>query len=411
MTPQKTLRNRNCAVVDITYLPRKEFPVMTQTARALLTLIFLLASPFCLLADPPPGLQKPTEKKASYTEVSKAQGGHVFAWPFISWEEMKPRGGSTRGSEVTLHTEPSAAWKALQEPDLSKQERDRRAILAMAGSYRVSFDFIETLGFSSDYKPPRPYFSWGTEYVHVLENTPEYISLQHALVMYFKDDKGEVLGPHILKHWRQDWTWQDHTIFQYSDVRTWKKVEIAKPKGRWSQAVYQVDDSPRYEVMGRWSHKGGLSTWRSDNCPRPLPRREFSTRDDYNILEGVHEITLSPTGWMHVQNNRKLMLGSDGTRKYVGTELGVNRYEAITSPELATGFLTYWEKTAPYWSDVRTVWSGLQNGQPRISLQPKVSEQKLWQHHFSRAGEIEKNGSNPEEDAQHARDTILSFLR
>ena len=39
------------------------------------------------------------------------------------------RGGTTRGANVTLATEPSDAWRALQEPGLSAYERDRRAIL------------------------------------------------------------------------------------------------------------------------------------------------------------------------------------------------------------------------------------------------------------------------------------------
>ncbi|MDB4320062.1 hypothetical protein N9981_01715, partial [bacterium] len=69
----------------------------------------------------------------------------------------------------TLDTEPSAAWKSLQEK-AEKPEQDRRAILAMAGDYRVSFDFMETLGFSEDYQPPAPYFSWGTEHVEVIAN-------------------------------------------------------------------------------------------------------------------------------------------------------------------------------------------------------------------------------------------------
>ncbi len=79
---------------------------------------------------------------------------------------MAPRGGTTEGPPVTLDPEVSAEWLAVREPGLSAQERDRRAILAMAGAYRTSFDFIETVGFVEGYTPPRPYQSWGTEYVY-----------------------------------------------------------------------------------------------------------------------------------------------------------------------------------------------------------------------------------------------------
>ena len=90
---------------------------------------------------------------------------YIFSWP-LDGNTLKPRGGSTRGAPVTLDREPSTAWKALQAPGLTAQERDRRAILAMAGSYRVSFDFLEVASYSAPTKPLGPYQSWGTEKVY-----------------------------------------------------------------------------------------------------------------------------------------------------------------------------------------------------------------------------------------------------
>lgn len=338
--------------------------------------------------------------------------GHVFAWPFMEWEKMKPRGGTTRGSEVTLLKESRPAWEALQEEGLTKQERDRRAILAMAGEFRVSFDFVETLGFGADYEPPRPYFSWGTEHVEVIEDRPSFVSLQHTLVMYFKNEDGEVQGPAVMKHWRQDWSYEPATILTYRGNETWEKIPAPEPAGRWAQAVFQVDDSPRYEVMGEWTHEGGLSSWLSDNCPRPLPRREFSVRDDYNILEGHHQITLAPTSWLHTQDNRKLRIGDDGSKTYVGLELGVDRYEAITEPELAAGFAASWAKTAPYWAQVRKVWADLIASRDRFTLVPENQGEKLWQQHFAKAAELEA-AENPDHsgNAEHAQATIEAFLR
>jgi len=195
----------------------------------------------------------------------------------------------------------------------------------MTGSYRVSFDFFESLGFVADYKPPRPYFSWGTEMVIVLEDKPEFISLQHLLVMYFKDGKGEETGPHIIKHWRQDWTYEDSELYQFVGNNTWQKAKYDNPKGKWSQAVFQVDDSPRYEVVGSWDHTGGTSSWSSESCWRPLPRREFSVRKDYNVIGGKHEITITPNGWVHTQNNKKLVVGFENSRwhKTMGTSFWV----------------------------------------------------------------------------------------
>jgi hypothetical protein len=345
-------------------------------------------------------------------KAAAAPAGHVFAWPFLDWEAMRPQGGTTSGADVSLRDDPKEAWTRIWQPGLEKFERDRRAILALAGSYRVSFDFIETLGFTPGYKPPRPYFSWATEQVDVIEDRGEFISLQHALVMFFKDAGGEMVAPQVMKHWREDWTWQDPEILTYTGPQTWTRVASASPQGRWSQAVFQVDDSPRYEVMGGWTHVGGLSTWHSDNAPRPLPRREFSTRSDYNILEGTHEVTLAPTGWLHVQNNRKLRLDTDGTRTYVGTEIGVNRYEEITAPELAPAWKAAWQKSAPYWAAVRAAWAEVARDHKSFSIRDEVDGQKLFQIHFARAAAIEEApATDAAADAAHAKETVRRFVK
>ena len=111
-------------------------------------------------------------------EEKKVVQGHVFAWPFTEVEKMQPRGGSSKGTEVTLDENASAHWKKLQSADLGDLEKDRQAILAMTGSHRVSFDFIETMGFAEGYQPPKPYFSWGTEHVQVIKQEDKFISLR-----------------------------------------------------------------------------------------------------------------------------------------------------------------------------------------------------------------------------------------
>ena len=57
---------------------------------------------------------------------------YTFSWP-LDGSTLKPRGGSTKGPPVTLDRSEAPSWKALQAPDISAFERDRRAILAMAG--------------------------------------------------------------------------------------------------------------------------------------------------------------------------------------------------------------------------------------------------------------------------------------
>ena len=54
-------------------------------------------------------------KEAEKPKSPAPAKGHVFAWPFMDWKEMQPRGGMTQGSEVTLLTGAKESWKRLRE--------------------------------------------------------------------------------------------------------------------------------------------------------------------------------------------------------------------------------------------------------------------------------------------------------
>ena len=304
---------------------------------------------------------------------------YTFSWNFDTESDLSPRGGTTRGADVTLAATPSESWKALQEPYQSKFEKDRAAILAMAGEYRASFDFIETLGFYEDHKPKRPYQSWGTEYIFVVEDRSDFISLQHVLVMMMKTPGGGVTEPYVVKHWRQDWTYEDSSINSYVGNRTWRSEEVPKEQrqGNWSQAVFQVDDSPRYESMGQWVHAKGFSSWMSQETWRPLPRREFSVRDDYDVLIGTNRHTITLNGWSQEEDNLKVVTGRARDRakdgkllpeyEVRGREVGFNRYERIIDFDFQPA-KRYWEKTSYFWSSVRKRWESIMENQTTHSL-------------------------------------------
>src|SRR3981189_610663 len=134
-------------------------------------------------------------------------GQCIFAWP-LGEAALKPRGASTRGGPVVLDPAPGKAWQRLREPGLSAVERDRRGIFAMAGPYRVSFDFLEIVRFDPALKPDAPYQSWGTEYVFVAEDRGDFIALQHILVMRMQMEDGSTGKPMVVRHWRQEWRYQ-----------------------------------------------------------------------------------------------------------------------------------------------------------------------------------------------------------
>ena len=106
------------------------------------------------------------------------ESNYIFGWTHLDDPSLKiPIGGTTTGPQVNLDAQPSAAWKKLQKTDLTKFEKDRLAILAMEGKYRVYFDFIETMGFVENYKPKQPYQSWATELVKIVDEKKEFYKL------------------------------------------------------------------------------------------------------------------------------------------------------------------------------------------------------------------------------------------
>lgn len=324
---------------------------------------------------------------------------YVFAWPFLETHKgMSPRGGTTRGTEVTLIKSPSSAWTRLQAPGLAAFERDRAAILAMAGDYRASFDFLETAVYPSPdalaadarIKPSRPYRSWGTERVYVASDSGAFISLQHVMVMFYEDDKGAKQGPMVIKHWRQDWRFEPAHISAFRGHRIWERLTLdpAERKGAWSQSVYHVDDSPRYASAGRWEHNASFSTWAGQATRRPLPRREHSVRSDYHALEGRNRHTILPGGWLHEQDNLKLVLDSagklDATAPYRSREIGVDRYDLIQGFDFSAGD-DYWKGTGPFWARVRARWASLLDAPSRLRADETCKGEPAFAAFFSLA--------------------------
>lgn len=358
----------------------------------------------------------PAPESAPTKEVDGKRSAFLFGWGSVPVDRAESRGGTSKGAPVVL-AKPVALPSPAMAAAKSDFERDRAAILSLAGEYRVSFHFLETLGLTENFQPDRPYHSWTTERVHLVEDTGKRISLQHTLEMYFLEDDGKVSEPSLVKHWRQDWTYEDREILAYLGDSTWEKRTVGSDevKGAWSQAVFQVDDGPRYETLGRWEHRGNLSCWTSDSFLRPLPRREQSVRKDYEVLDGFHRIVLTPTGWLHEQHAWKRVAGGaskdEAAPAFLAAEIGLDRYERITAPEL-TASRDYWEKTEPYWAIVRRVWDETIAASERFQLKDKVEGEPLYDRLFAPADAIAEGTETFDPAAAEAevREAIAAFV-
>ena len=146
--------------------------------------------------------------------------------------------------------------------------------------------------------------------MYVDGDTGQSISLVHILEMRIVQKDGTISEPMVTKHWRQDWRYEPTQIVEYQGRERWerRKVDRRAGEGAWLQTVYQVDESPRYASIGRWQHSASFSTWLSGETWRPLPRREWSVRDDYQVLVGSNRHTIAPHGWQQEENNLKTVL-------------------------------------------------------------------------------------------------------
>lgn len=279
-------------------------------------------------------------------------------------------------------------------------EADREAILAMAGNYDVSFDFIETVSFVDDYEPMDRYQSGAHEVVRVIEDTGEYISLQHILVVGGPDEKFPI------KHWRQDWQYEPDQVLVFVGGNAWEMRDVAEEErsGVWSQTVYQVDDSPRYGAVAAWTHENGVSEWESPAELRPLPRRDMTTRDDYHAVLAVNRHAITPDGWVHEQDNSKLIL-SGGEPQVLVREIGVNTYNKFDAfaTEVADN---YWAGTADYWESVRAAWTSMEQELPAFALTLKGEPQDLYMPLMALAGSY-MEGTVSLNEAQSEADELI----
>lgn len=396
-------------------------PFKRVTAMNRMTAIaVLLCVSFTAAAYDPPAKSNdaPAEAPPAPANAAKPAGSsegsatprYTFSWPLDSGMPA-PRGGTSKGPPVTLDKEESPAWRKLHEPGLPALERDRSAIRAMAGTYRVTFDFLEIVPFTAQQERKAPYQSWGTEKVYVDGDDGNRISLVHILEMRIVQKDGSISEPFVTKHWRQDWEYEPKYLVEYRGHDRWerRKLSAAESKGQWAQTVYQVDESPRYASVGRWQHADNFSTWLSGETWRPLPRREWSVRDDYEVLIGTNRHTIEPAGWVQEENNLKAALvdGKAAVDSYKAREYGVARYERIRDADFEEAD-KYFQSTRAFWDQVRDDWSAVFAKQGAVQLKGPVDKLGLFRPLFARADAIQEKGEDSSEENQ---EVIRNALR
>lgn len=259
----------------------------------------------------------------------------------------------------------------------SKLKKDTNAIMKMCGCFEVTFNFSETINLNNreNYKPSEDYQTSPVyELAIPIKQDKNHISIQHILQV------GDDNYRSIVKHWRQDWMYQNKNLYIYEKDNKWnyKKLNKSNYKGQWTQKVYQVDDSPRYEGSSSWVHVDGKSFW-ENTTPAPLPRREFSKRKDYNVLlrSNRHEIT--NYGWFHGQNNEKVDRINSSEEEVLAFEVGYNYYKRVANDKCKYA-KEWWLENEKKWEIVRNIWTEIYSQNKNLSLKSEYNGKRLYEY-------------------------------
>ena len=278
---------------------------------------------------------------------------------------------------------------------------DIESIKSMCGCMEVSFEYAETISPLKDYKFHQNYNTGGKEFAFVIEEKPNKIVIQHLLIVGKNT---------IIKHWRQDWVYENTQFLMFEKDLSWKKKTLTKNevKGQWSQKVYQVDDSPRYQGTGSWIHKDNKHYWES-TTDAPLPRRERTKRNDYNVMNRTNRHEITSNGWVHEQDNKKIKREANQDLLIV-EEKGWNRYTKIDDSNCIVA-KKWWENNNKYWYFVRNTWDNIFKMEDKIKLEKNVDESMLFEELFNIGDEVADKKDNLDQNiSKEIYSTINKYL-
>lgn len=284
----------------------------------------------------------------------------------------------------------------MSQSVLANTTADKNEIKKMAGCYAVHFQNADTFRLD-DHTPFYPaHSSRGLEWVVVDHESADQVELQHLLIT--------PVG--IVKHWRQVWDYQSVEHLNYTDHLQWSKNKLSREqaKGEWTQRVYQVDDSPRYECSAAWVHARAGSFWEC-TADAPLPRREFSQRSDYNILQRKNRHFSDQAGWVHEQDNVKINR-VDGVDQKLMMEKGYQTYTKVADHKCEPA-QKWWQERRAFWKEVQKAWSQALEQRDVI----KLTTGAVWQKLFALDESWAQRDFHAQSIRQEARAVIEDHLR
>ncbi|MEK2690834.1 DUF6607 family protein [Bdellovibrio sp. GT3] len=288
---------------------------------------------------------------------------------------------------------------AAQGSDISS---DKANIKSFQGCFEVSFNFVETFPLIEGYKTTAPYHSKALEYVVVDQEADKEVGLQHILLVG-KD------GKMTLKHWRQEWHYEPTSALEFKGNNTWQQrtLTVEESEGRWLQSVTQVDDAPRYECAAKWVSTGESKFWECTSW-NPLPRREYTKRSDYQVIERRNRQMITKDGWIHEQDSQKLRLNGETATAFT-KERGENIYKRVDDSKCQAA-ATWWNDHKDGWKVIRASWAKVRAENPKLKLNFKDPEGDLWQKLFALEDTAKTNGWPENKLAKESEAMIRTYV-
>lgn len=252
----------------------------------------------------------------------------------------------------------------------AQQKEGMNHIEKMCGCFSVNFKYAETFSPDLDYKFHDREEMNAVELALPIEKTDNKIVIQHLLV---------INDTMIIKHWREEWSYESPVIYKYTDHRTWKKEKLtaAEVKNKWTQTIWEVGDEPRYQGVSAWITNDDMTYWES-TADAPLPRREYSVRSDYNIMKRRNRIVITDDGYVHEQDNDKV-IRADKKDKLLAQEKGFNTYVSRKDKDCKSAE-NWWKKNEAFWAIVRNDWGDIINTSSSLNLKWKVDGKMMHEH-------------------------------
>ncbi len=124
----------------------------------------------------------------------------------------------------------------------------------------------------------------------------------------------------------------------------------------------------------------------------PPPRREYTKRDDYDVLLGANVHRITPEGWYHEQEEREARAVAAplaGARE--GDEpLRQDRLDRHGAGARSTG-----SRREAFWKQVWDEWARVIAAHPRLFLRTEVDGKRLYEPLFERAKASRSRRSKP----------------